>query len=697
MRWRNHLTNLAGATIVSALFLIPALDSIDGLGIDCLFWLRNTLFGNRHSPNNSPTAVIAIDEETYQQSPFKGTPLALWTPYLARLLNNLIDVDAKVIGFDVIFSTSAQKFIPGFDREFLIAQRRAASEGKLVLAKTQHSQKPIVPFAGYGFAAGGGSNIKAANLFTDRDDVVRRAPLFLRGIDSTGNARSETSFALEIASRAARKEAVIHNNKVRLGSWTIPGHVDSGALINFDGGYPIPTYSLADVFACVMAEKQDFLKSHFSGKVVLIGAVLDVEDRKLTSQRFIVEPEGPYASDRCLLPPMPDIRRVDFVRQQIPGIYIHAQAINDFIRSETLFGAGRLPAGIIVFLGSLAAGFAAFSYSPLRVAVAILIASTVWVLVDTFAFQHGLVLPLLDPILGSVVAAVLLIAYRIAVTDKSKRQLRHAFGFYLHGTVIDRLLETDTLPVLGGEEREITIWFSDLAGFTRASEHQTAQDVVRRLNMYFSTMVDLIEAHGGFVDKFIGDGIVAIFGAPLVQPDHASAALAAAQACPLRLAGLAPSGDFKTRIGIHTGSAVIGNIGSVRRFNYTAIGDTVNLAARLESANKSLGTSVLVSETTWQNAGSPASLRRIGRIRVVGREEPLTVYSFPPNNAGQNCSEQFNNALRLAESSRFKESLGIFMELAAGDEAAAVWAQRLRTYLNEPPRNWDGAVELSEK
>lgn len=696
MQLQRYVVTIAASLFISLMLIMPQFAAVDGLGLDTLFWLRSKAFGMRYAAESSPTAVIAIDEESYREAPFRDTPLALWTPYLAKLINALLAANAKVIGFDVIFSTSAQTFLPGHDRDFLLAQHQAAAENKLVLAKIQHSEKPITPFPGYGFAAGGGKNIRAANLFTDRDGVVRRVPLVLQGHDATGNLQAETGFALEIAKRALDASVIISGDKVRLGEHVIPGDVQNGTLINFDAGDPLPTYSLADLVACIAAGKQDFIKDHFGGKIVLIGAILDVEDRRLTSRRLIVEPEKPYPTKRCTLPAAA-AQTAHFVRPQIPGVYVHAQAINDLVRGDSLNGVGPIAQALIVLISALAAGIVSFSLSPVAAGFAILGSSVAWTVIDTAAFNYGSVLPLFDPMIGASMAAVLLIAYRTIVTDKAKRQLRQAFGFYLPGNLIDLMLETDTLPALGGEEREITVWFSDLAGFTRASQHQPAQEVVSRLNRYFTAMVEIIESHGGFVDKFIGDGIVALFGAPVVLPNSAAAALAAASDCQQCLSEMSSDGEFTTRIGLHTGLAVIGNIGSPQRFNYTAMGDTVNLAARLESANKGFGTSVLFSEATWIRAGKPSLVRKIGRIRVTGRDNPLTVYALRSVGIGD-ALDLFDMALELAEMRKFAESLKIFSELAPADGAAALWAEHLRLCMKEPLFGRDElVVELKEK
>jgi adenylate cyclase len=223
------------------------------------------------------------------------------------------------------------------------------------------------------------------------------------------------------------------------------------------------------------------------------------------------------------------------------------------------------------------------------------------------------------------------VAYRFAVSDRDRRLIAKLFSLYLPPVVVDRMVAGGRMPALGGEEREVTVLFSDIAGFTGISESCDAATLVQGLNTYFSTMTDIIEAHGGFVDKYIGDAIVAVFGAPVDEPRHAEQAMRAAlemqaalRADPQRFS--VTGHMLKTRIGLNTGRVLIGNIGSPRRFNYTAMGDAVNLASRLEGANKAYGTSILVSEDTMQAAGDAVVARRVDIVRVVGRAQPVRLY-----------------------------------------------------------------------
>lgn len=626
MKPRDWAALVIVSVLVAWLFSLPVFDRLTNLGIDSLFWLREQVSAPP-APATSPTVVIAVDEETYRQPPFKDTPYALWTPLLAEVVDGLVAADASVIGLDIIFPTSAQTVLPGYDRSFLVALRKASQQRKIVLTKFQSTTKAVAPYPGYELAVGG-ANIRAANLLTDRDDAVRRFPLFLIGLDG-GRDYHEAGFALELAMRLTGKEATAGKGDVRFGDRRIPADALFGAHVNFRGGDPIPTYSLADIHACIKAGRADFIAEQFRGKAVLIGAVLDVEDRKLTSRRYITGPEGPYATPRCALPVPNGLYDATLYRRNTPGVYIHAQAVNDLVRGDTPNIVSRFGRSMIIAAACLLTGALALSLQPYFAALLIGMLALAWIVIATIAFRFGTIVPLFDPPLGGAVAHAILMAYRFKLVDQNQRRLRRAFSYYLPASLLEKMVASETPPALGGEERQITVWFSDLANFTSSSEGRPPQAIVQHLNRYFDTVVAIIEKHGGYVDKFVGDGIVAFFGAPLTLDNPATSALQAAREVAEELGRLAPDGSLTTRIGIHTGKAVIGNIGSSRRFNYTAIGDSVNVAARLESANKALGTTILLSESTKTAAGDETDVIALGQVRVMGRLEPLKLYTLP--------------------------------------------------------------------
>ncbi len=338
MKPRDILVAGAVALASTLLFALPYFDRLEGLSIDALGALRQSVFGQLYARDSSPAAVIAIDEETYQTAPFRDIPKVMWTKQLAEVLNATLGGGAAVVGFDVIFPTSVEKYVRGFDRDFLIALRKGARAGKVVLGKVQHQTKPISPFAGYSFAVGHQKNIRLLNLFEDPDGIIRRVPMTFRSEDKEAGSRVEHSMALELASRKLKQKPVLGAaNGITLGGYRIPGSGKNAMPLNFAGaGGAIPTYSFADLYACAARGRTDFFRKHFSGKVVLLGVALDVEDRKLTSMRLMTEPEGKYSPERCAIPSRADLFRGDVSRDSIPGVYIQATAVNNLLRRDAL-------------------------------------------------------------------------------------------------------------------------------------------------------------------------------------------------------------------------------------------------------------------------------------------------------------------------------------------------------------------------
>jgi adenylate cyclase len=692
LRLRDWLVAAAAALIVAAAVAAFIAPRIAGFSIDLSFWLRHHLMPRPAPPAQSAVAVVAIDEETYHTPSFRDYPSAAWTKQLAGVLNALIAADAAVVGFDVIFATSIDPLSPGWDREFLVALRAAARSGKVVLGEVQHQQFPIHPFAAQIFAVGGERNIRSVNLFLDRDGVIRRVPLSFER-ETGGAAATEPSMPVELARRAAG--AGFDGNAV-------PGAAQNAMLLNFaDSGMPT-TYSLADLDACAREGRSDFFREHFAGKVVLIGVVLDVEDRKLASNRYITGPEHASDGERCVLPPRHDLFRADLVRDITPGIYLHATAVANLLGGDALREIDPLAASAILVAAALGAAVLALRLPPWLAGAALLAGTAFWILVAIAAFRATLVVPLLAPPLAAGLAMAVLLGYRIGVTDRARLLLRSSFALYLGPALIERMVDSDRLPELGGEERRITILISDVAGFTALSERLPPGELVALMNRYLTAMTEIIEGEGGYVDKFVGDAIVALFGAPLEEPRHALHAARAALRCRERLAELNGGADFQghrlaARIGLSTGPALVGNVGARgRRLNYTALGDTVNLAARLESANKVYGTAILATEATRADAGDAVLWREIDRVRVVGRAEPVTLFEpCPPERA--EVAAGYAAALAEYRAGRFAAALPLFERLAAGDPPSRIFAARTRGFMAAPPPSWDGVMQFEEK
>jgi class 3 adenylate cyclase len=696
--------------LVSAL---PPFNFIHGWSIDALTALRWVAFGARHDPAATPVAVIAIDEETYNTPPFKGSPTPTWTTEVGRVLNAVIDGGARVVGFDIVFSASIeQSEIPfgddllgarmrGFDRPFLRSLAAGSAAGKVVLGETLRGDRPS---PGQRIAVGQQKNIRALNIYSDPDDVVRRVPLTF-----AGDGKQIPSMSLELASRALNAEPVLNQDgSMRLAGYRIPGAVPNTLTLNFEGGAnDVQTYSFADLRACVERNDTGFFEREFAGKVVIIGTLLDAEDRKLTSKRFATGLDGARAP-RCALPPAPTAT-AQFKRSSIAGVYIHATAVHNLMARDAVIELGGGPAAIIAIAFAALAALAARMLAPGAAAAVYIAMVAIWTGCATLAFTRSWALPLSEPFLAGLAAMAAIVAYRLVVTDRGERLLRKSFALYLAPQVIDKMLASNKLPVLGGETRDVTVFFSDLEGFSSISEKMTPGQLVTFMNEYLSAMTDIIESKGGYIDKYIGDSIVAVFGAPADDSDHASNAAHAALGCRARLAELNQgSAAFQGytvahRMGLNSGAALVGNIGSRRRFNYSVMSDAVNVASRLEGANKYYGTSIAASETTVALTGSSFAWRELDAIRVLGRSTPVKIYELLAE-AAQQTPQQAAAAAAYAEglahwrNREFEAAAECFGRVADFDRPSQLFLRRATAFSSHPPGpDWEPVSTLDAK
>ena len=661
------------------------------MSIDLLYLLARSAKIERNTPLDDRTLVIAIDEETYRRPPFQDVPSPLWTPQVATVLNAVMDGGAEVIGLDVIFSTSASAVIPNYDKPLRQALNRGGLEGRLVLASAQHQAKPLSPYRGLVMALGA-DNVRAANALEDDDGIIRRMPLGFR----TTSGGYELSFAAEIFRRATGHDLQVGETGATINGRSAAGVVDNAVSLNFmpTSAAP-PLYSVADLHACAEAGDTAYFERHFQGRTVLIGAVLDVEDRKLTSRRFVKGTDGGNYAERCIHPVMP---MDNDARDSVPGVYLHAVAIDNL---KTLSGLSEIPS-LVRFLCLLALALAA-AFSALRLklrnaAVAFVALIATWIAVATAAFASLIVLPLITGTAVILASAPLTLAYRIGLVDRGRRRLRKAFSLYLPEPELERLTARDELPALGGELREVTILFSDIAGYSGLSESLTPAALVGDLNRYFARMTAIVQRHGGFVDKFIGDGVLAVFGAPLAAGNHASAAVQAALDMTAALASdstLTLNGQpIRIRVGLHTDRVIVGNIGAPDRFNYSVVGDGVNLASRLEGVGKLYHVAIVASDATRRAVGEAHAFRELDQVRVVGRDQPVTL--FEPLPPGTSIDPSFAEALALWRRGTFADAAALFRQLK-NDSAARAFAERAEAWAQHPPAHWDGIVNLQQK
>jgi adenylate cyclase len=387
------------------------------------------------------------------------------------------------------------------------------------------------------------------------------------------------------------------------------------------------------------------------------------------------------------------------------GPEVHAVALDHLKNGGALRPAGSTARTVLtVLLGAFAAALTLSKLKPWRAYALVVLALLALLAMVYFLLKGGWQLDGFTPALGLVLGAVTGGGVRAATEGRRNRWLDSTFKLYLSPAVIERLKKDPNRLNLGGKRREVTILFSDIAGFTSISEKLKPEDLAALLNQYLTAVTDTILDTGATLDKYIGDAVMAFFGDPIDQPDHADRALRVAAAHPRLIGALKPVlshlgiEHFDVRIGIHTGDAVIGNFGSNKRFAYTAMGDNVNLASRLEGLNKYFGTHVLLTEETRRHVKSNEfRFREIGAIAVKGKEEPAHVFELVPD--GIQIASAYTEGLALYRDGRIEEAARCFADPAlTADGPSRFYRARISAILGgEHEKDEAGVLVMESK
>lgn len=403
-------------------------------------------------------------------------------------------------------------------------------------------------------------------------------------------------------------------------------------------------------------------------------------------------------------PALKDLRSIP-INANCPGVVLHATFV-DNLMSDSFMAETPRPVVVVGVLAlavcaglSLTFGGRWYQAGPLAVA-----GLGLPMAIGFGAYAAGWWWPVVVQTLASALAMVGALTANYWAEGRQKAFIKRAFKHYLSSHVIDQILHNPQALQLGGQKRELTIMFTDLAGFSSFSERLDPEELTALLNGYLTEMTDIILEEGGTLDKYEGDAIIAFWNAPLAQPDHAVRACRAALRCQQRLETLRQGykertgAELRMRVGLHTGEVVVGNMGSTQRFNYTILGDAANLAARLEGANKAFGTETMVSETTWHRVAQEFRGRKLADLRVLGRKTPTPVYEMT-GFASEPVPEAwgvFSKGLDEFRTGGFASALETFNTLPE-DRAACRYVQRCQALMADPPKDWEGVWDMTHK
>jgi class 3 adenylate cyclase/CHASE2 domain-containing sensor protein len=612
---------LIACLIAEGLLHSGALDPIDQRLQGFWFQWQGQRVEARH------VSIVSLDEDTLAAYP--DDPLVFWTDRLAVAVARLRAVGVPVVGLDILLSISPERWLGKLGGEIQRAARNyeqpfreQINSGKLVLVASRpgagtRANDYLLPSPDYLLALPDfdiPGYIALADLLDEGDGVVRRyrvLPVAPANQVPIEDGVPVLGFPSLLAVRAAGLDP-------QASSWLIGGR----KISREQPATPIPYTGPPNTFSRISLKQllaegalQDPKILALRGKIVLIGAGAGLGDDHLT----------PYATS------------VFSARGALmSGVEVHANVLESLLSGERLQPMSDWSRILSLFFF---ATLAASAYAALRAwlgALLWLVGISLLALSGFLAFTTGILVPVSAYAVASALVLLSVLGWRLTGEERERARVRQMFGRYVSNQVVEALLQSGNRPELGGQSQMMTVLFSDIRNFTTISEQLNAKEVVEMLNTYFERACAVLLAEGGSIDKFIGDAIMVEFGSPLPLPDHAIRGMQAAVA--LRAVAMDfrawmtqrfPDRDlpeFAIGIGLHSGEAVIGNIGSPTRMEFTAIGDTVNLASRLEGITKEFGCVILASEATVVAAGDAVLCGRNKVVQVKGRAASVRAF-----------------------------------------------------------------------
>ncbi len=542
-------------------------------------------FAFTHSPyidtHQEKVVVIGIDDQTLGSFP---EPLVLWHNYLAEVIMAAANNNASGVGLDIIPSISLESIAKGMDRTLFKAMIIARSKGTPVILGYDIAKNGMKPHKKFIVASAGMAYL---NFWPDHDRVIRK-----------------------YKSKVSNKKKEVKSLATKLIEMSKLKNIDDVDTIYLDYRSKVgDVLSFQEVYKKSISGESDWLKSKLSGKIVLVGVTT------------------PKLHDNHMVPVKLDGQKL------IPGIFIHNIAINTLL-SEIKFEKLSASIMLAVFISLVLISGGSFLYfAPMKASILLTLLTVTSVVFIFFSFRNNIICEPSQMACALLIPSIVCGMYRSIIEYQQFNMLQRYFKSYVSKNVLEEIIENPNSIGFSGKNVHATIMFADIRNFTTLSEHLKPEDVVHGLNQYFSRMTASISCQNGYLNRYLGDGLLAIFGAPNPLPYHgALASIVSAlkmldELNELNKSNLFPGIDqIKIGIGVHTGDAIVGNIGCYEKMDYSIIGDAVNLASRIEGMTKNYDKSVLISEYTYNLVQDKIEANFVAETFVKGREQAVKLF-----------------------------------------------------------------------
>ncbi len=700
-------------------FEIPFLSDLELLTIDYRFQHRGTV---RDLATNPDVIICEISDDAIKALPTKFP----WPySYYARVIRNLNRAGAKVIAFDIIWDTPAG---PEQQREYqdlwnaihtagnVVLGGRAEvniGAGKYSLKRTAENYNNIFYNAD--------SIIGIVNLRNDRDGIFRRYQPFTyisdKQVPTFAYAILQTYYGIPHGTPISYSREVF-----MVGDHAVPNFDGTSVAINYYG--PARTFKYLQ-FSDVMDDK-DFKTRDELTMGVDVNTFDDPEFGYIKSGLFknkivLIGSSLPEFKD---LLPVPIANSTKAGDNLTNGVEVHATVVQNMLDGFYIRHVSPwVEVPLFTFLGVLAL-VVIFQLTHIKTRytylveigtvffVFLVIALIAYTALTLFA-RYSLLLNIICPAATITANYIGITAYRYITERRQKAMIKGMFSLYLHPNVVNEIVAHPEKLRLGGEQKELTVFFSDIENFTTISEKMEPEELVLLLNDFLSLMTEIIKKHHGTLDKYVGDAIIAFWGAPTSQEDHALRACKTALDMQRILAQLRSQliaegkPALSIRIGLNTGKMVVGNMGGKERFAYTVIGDSVNLGSRLEGANKQYGTYIMISENTYEKVKNDVIVRELDLLVVKGKTAPIRTYELIAlaidgiSDEQRRVIDHYTRGLVLFRNREFGKAIQCFeqaLTINPNDHPSELYIERSQLYLDTPPPpDWDGVFVMKTK